>query len=195
MSTLTAITLAVSAVTGPAWVLTAHRTHQLSRQLHTDRLTGLANRDQLARTFRTACRRGGPAVGVLLLDLDGFKQINDSHGHDVGNRVLRHVAAQLHRECRDGELAVRLHGDEFAVLLGELPHGAQAQRVAERRAAEFAAAVNQPMPGDGHRLAVMPSIGAAVAATWHADLSALLRAADQRMYAAKRGAVLVGRWS
>jgi len=196
MSTLTTITLAVSAVTGPAWVLTAHRAHRLSRQLHTDRLTGLANRDQLARTFRAACRRGGgPAVGVLLLDLDGFKQINDSHGHDVGNRVLRHVATQLARECRNGELAVRLHGDEFAVLLADLPSGVGAQRVAERRAAEFATAVTQPMPGDGDRLAVTPSIGAAVAATWHADLSALLRAADQRMYAAKRGTVLVGRGS
>jgi len=194
MNTLTAITLAVSAVTGPGSVLAVHRARQLSRRLHTDRLTGLANRDQLTRTFRAACRRG-PAVGVLLVDLDRFKQINDTHGHDAGNRVLRHVATQLHRACQAGELAVRLHGDEFAVLLGHLPSGAEAQRVAERRAAEFAAVISQPVWVGEHVLTVTPSIGAAMAAAWHADQSALLRAADQRMYAAKRGAVLVGRWS
>lgn len=201
MNTLTALTLTVSAVTGPGWVLSAHRAHGLSRRLHTDRLTGMANRDQLTRTFRKACRRPGGTIGVLLLDLDRFKQINDAHGHDVGNQVLRHVAGQLRRACRDDELAVRLHGDEFAVLLGDLPGGAQAQQVAERRATEFAAAVNKPMRSGEHVLTVTPSIGTAVAAVWHADLSALLRAADQRMYAAKPGRpepardAAAGRWS
>lgn len=200
MNTLTALTVAVSAVTGPGWALSAHHAHRLSRRLHTDRLTGLANRDQLIRTFRAACRCG-PAVGVLLVDLDRFKQINDTHGHDAGNHVLRHVGTQLHRTCQAGELAVRLHGDEFAVLLGNLPCGAEAQRVAERRAAEFAAAISQRVHSGEHQLAVTASVGAAVAAAWHADLSALLRAADQRMYAAKPSRrepardAAVGRWS
>lgn len=160
---------------------------RLRRRLLIDRLTGLANQDALLRVFARARRRGGDAVGVVLLDLDRFKEVNDWHGHAVGNAVLRHVATQLAAEMVGSELAVRLHGDEFAVLLTRLPDGAAGQQVARRVAERVRAAVAKPVLVGGVVCGVTVSVGIAVCPWAHADLLALLRVADQRMYAAKRG--------
>lgn len=116
---------------GAGWAVTARLAVVWWRRLHTDRLTGLANRDALARAFQRASRRS-LAVGVLLIDLDKFKAVNDEHGHDAGNHLLRAVARQLAFAAVPGSLPVRLHGDEFAVLLPDLPPG-QAGIAAVRR--------------------------------------------------------------
>ena len=169
----------------PGWLAfgaAASAARGYARLLRTDRLTGLANRDGMARAFDRAGRRG-PAVGVLLVDLDRFKQVNDTHGHEVGNRVLRHAARQIALAAGPGGLAVRLHGDEFAVLLTGLPLGAAGQRIAERVAVEVAYFLACPLPGLD--LVVTGSVGLAIAPAGTATLSALLRAADQRMYATK----------
>jgi diguanylate cyclase (GGDEF)-like protein len=186
MTMLLTVTALAAGLGTPAFALSSVRVARLTRQLTTDRLTGLGNRDALVRTFRCA-RRRGPVVGVLLLDLDGFKQVDDRYGHDVGNVVLSHVGKRLQSVCGSGELAERLHGDEFAVLLTRLP-AADGQGHAEERAGAITAALAAPVEVDGARVLVSASAGAAVCAVEHAGLSALLRAADQRMYAAKRGA-------
>lgn len=186
MTLLNVAEAAAIGLTTPGLLVTSWRAHRLTRRLHTDQLTGLANRDALIRAFTRARRReAAGAVGVLLLDLDGFKQINDQHGHDVGNQVLRHVAAQLATVAGRDELPVRLHGDEFAVLLRRLPAGRHAQIVADSRAQVIRAVTAWPTRISGVEITATASVGAAVCATGHADLPALLRAADQRMYAAK----------
>lgn len=197
-TTLTAVLLVVLAA---GWAVTARMALLWWRRLHTDALTGLANRERLVRAFRRARRHGG-TVGVLLLDLDRFKQVNDTHGHAVGNLVLRRVALRLAMACTAGELAVRLHGDEFAVLLTRLPFGHTGALTAQRRAAELAASIAAPIGWDEESVAVSATVGAAVCFAPVADLSALMRAADQRMYARKSAAPaiaapvaeLAGRW-
>lgn len=186
MTLLNVVEAVAVGLTAPGLLITSWRAHRLTCRLHTDQLTSLANRDALVRAFtRTRRREAAGAVGVLLLDLDGSKQINDQHGHDIGNQVLRHVAAQLAAVAGRDELPVRLHGDEFAVLLGRLPAGRHAQVVADSRAQVVRAVTAWPARVGGVEITATASVGAAVCSTSHADLPALLRAADQRMYAAK----------
>lgn len=182
-TTLTCVLLVALAA---GWAVTARLAVLWWRRLHTDPLTGLANRDALARAFARA-RRRSIAVGVLLLDLDHFKAINDIWGHDAGNLVLRHVARQLaSRTClHRTALPVRLHGDEFAVLLTDLPPGAAGMRLAEQHAREIAVAIARPVAFGVDQLAVTGTVGTAVSPAGDARLGALLRVADQRMYAAK----------
>ncbi|WIM93927.1 GGDEF domain-containing protein [Actinoplanes oblitus] len=140
-----------------------------------DALTGLANR----RLFTDRIGVAGTAeVAVLLVDLNGFKQINDTYGHATGDAVLRHVAEQL-LACTDaGDLAARLGGDEFAVLVRA---GAEeAERIAER----LRAALAVPAEIGGRRLTVGASVGVAAGPADQPDH--LLHAADLRMYADKQ---------
>lgn len=181
-TTLTAVVLIVLAA---GWAVTARMAVLYWGRLHTDPLTGLPNRAALMRAFRRATRRGF-AVGVLLVDLDAFKAVNDAHGHDAGNVVLRTVARELLFAAGAGALPVRLHGDEFAILLPSLAPGAAGQYDADLRAASVAAAIRAAtveLPGETVRISA--TVGAAVAPVATADLSLLLRVADQRMYAAK----------
>jgi diguanylate cyclase (GGDEF)-like protein len=145
---------------------------------HHDPLTDLPNRE----SFRSALERAAaqcrtqPAA-LLFVDLDNFKQINDSHGHLAGDRVLRRVAALLQAQCGPGDLAARLAGDEFALLLGA--DAARAQAVAERLIEQL------PQPLDAE-LPVHVSIGAALLPE-HADNAGdAMRWADAAMYQAKR---------
>jgi diguanylate cyclase (GGDEF)-like protein len=179
VTTTGAAVCAVSCAAG--WV----RAARLQRHLHSDRLTGLANRDALAARFRRVARRA-PAVGLLLADLDGFKAINDMHGHDEGNIVLQHVAACMRTAATPAELVVRLHGDEFAVLLGAIPVGAAGRRLAALRRDAFTTAVATPLGAVGRDITVTATFGAAVLPGEAVTLSALLSAADRAMYTAKR---------
>ncbi|MCX2728937.1 GGDEF domain-containing protein [Saccharopolyspora sp. NFXS83] len=150
----------------------------LHRRLHTDEMTGLGNRAALRRHARRYRRCG--LVGALLIDLDQFKAINDTHGHDFGNDVLTAVAARLAENTAPGERAVRLHGDEFALHLGRVAHHA----VAQHRADQIAQALAEPLHVRGRRLTALGSVGLAVAEAG-APLGELLGAADRRMYRAK----------
>jgi diguanylate cyclase (GGDEF)-like protein len=148
-----------------------------------DPLTGLPNRaaliDQLAAELRTV----GPAVrfvGVLFLDLDDFKTINDAVGHTVGDDVLQAVAERLLSLVRPGDVVARLGGDEFVLLCPNLHEEKAAQRVAERVLASF----NQPFLMEGKSYRVDASVGIAVAGP-DADPNAVLRQADSAMHAAK----------
>jgi diguanylate cyclase len=151
-----------------------------------DPLTGLANRalfaDRLDRALARARREGRPGA-LLLLDLDGFKAINDARGHAAGDRALVAVAGRLRGCVREVDTVARLGGDEFLVVLDGVEAAAEARRVAGR----IRAALAEPLrlDGDGAPLALGASIGVAVFAGREAPAD-LLRRADGAMYVAKR---------
>jgi diguanylate cyclase (GGDEF)-like protein len=148
---------------------------ELRRQATHDGLTGLANRALLNE--RLAGTRG--ELSVLVIDLDGFKQVNDVYGHHAGDELLVTVADRLTAAIGPGDLAARLGGDEFAVLLA----GAGAQR-AEQVAEAIALALGQPMRLSEGVLQVGASVGAATGVA--GEVERLLRDADAAMYRKKQ---------
>ena len=151
-----------------------------------DSLTGVANRtllaDRMERALTSAARRGN-LVGLLLLDLDRFKEINDTLGHHHGDLLLREVAARILQVTRDQDTVARLGGDEFAVLLPEVASEESILRVAQR----ILDVLRGPADLGGTVVDISASIGAALYPT-HCDTPAqLLQHADIAMYAAKRG--------
>lgn len=159
-------------------------TEQLERAALTDPLTGLPNRtvleERLARAL-AAARRTGTLVGVLFVDLDHFKQINDTYGHDVGDAVLREVGIRLAGAVRHTDTVVRLGGDEFVVVREDLTDSEQMHDLAARLLNVLA----KPFGRQIDTLAVTASIGLATAG---GDLTArqLLALADDDMYRVKR---------
>ena len=154
---------------------------RLRHQAHFDGLTGLANRTHLHEEAAAALATGPPGtVSLLLIDLDGFKAVNDSLGHAAGDELLVAVAGQLTGSVRDADLVARLGGDEFAVLLRDSGPGR-----AELTSQRILSAMATPVPiGDTH-IRAGASIGVACADTGQ-DVEALMRQADLAMYAVKR---------
>jgi diguanylate cyclase (GGDEF)-like protein/PAS domain S-box-containing protein len=159
-------------------------TERLTRQALHDALTDLPNRvllqDRLARELAVVARSGA-SIALLLLDLDGFKEINDTLGHTVGDLLLRQVGARLCGALRAGDTVARLGGDEFAALLpGADEDGARAV------AHTIIEALDAPFVVEGQGLRVGGSLGIALAPAHGTDADGLLRRADVAMYAAKR---------
>jgi diguanylate cyclase (GGDEF)-like protein/PAS domain S-box-containing protein len=159
------------------------REDDLNHRANHDDLTGLPNRtflnDALGRAIARAKRTGVP-MALLFLDLDHFKSINDSYGHEVGDRVLRAVAQRLLHAVRPTDLVARLGGDEFVVVADEVSDAQQAAEIARR----LLAACEASFEVDGHQVRVTPSIGL-VRSHPDAEPAALLREADAAMYRAK----------
>lgn len=150
-----------------------------------DTLTGLANQVRLRHELDSAlarAERDGGRVAVLYLDLDGFKLINDTFGHDVGDALLVAVAQRLIGVRRAGELLARIGGDELVMVAESFPPGFEG-RIAER----VLGALDAPLQAGGRTLRVGLSIGVAVYPDHASDTEGLLRAADEAMYEAKRG--------
>ncbi|MCW7541524.1 diguanylate cyclase [Aquabacterium sp. A7-Y] len=151
---------------------------------HHDALTRLPNRtllqDRLQHAFELA-RREGRVMGVLFVDLDHFKAINDSLGHDVGDALLCAVAGRLRDSVRASDTVARMGGDEFVVLLPSLASAADCAAVA----AKMLGALSTPVDANGHRLSITPSIGGAVYPGGADSVAALMRNADAAMYEAK----------
>ena len=168
---------------------------QIEQFAYSDPLTGLANRRGLEERLEVAMwevqAAADAALAVLFLDLDGFKQVNDAHGHAVGDQLLVATAERLSARLRRGDLLARLGGDEFLVVLGGLTR-ATARAEAGRVAEALSASLSAPLVLDGHPVQVGASVGVAVFPDDATDLRGLLHAADVRMYAAKRSPVRSG---
>ena len=148
-----------------------------------DELTGLPNRAAWMQAMEERIVEGAPDAAVMFLDLDDFKQVNDAHGHEVGDAVLREFAVRLRRCVRGTDFVARLAGDEFVVLLqGAGDMAAVATRVAQ----SITAAMDAPFEIGALRLPMAGSIGVALQEGSGCDGPRLLRAADAAMYAAKR---------
>jgi diguanylate cyclase (GGDEF)-like protein len=162
--------------------------HQLTVQAHHDSLTGLPNRRLLADRLQQAlarARRHDTCVAVLFLDLDGFKRINDSAGHETGDDVLRQVAARLLAVVRETDTVARLGGDEFVLLAADVDGDGEAS--ARALAEKCIEAIGAPLHvrEASHLLGV--SIGIAVSGG-EGRAEAILAAADEAMYTVKQGA-------
>ncbi|HEV2067537.1 MAG TPA: EAL domain-containing protein, partial [Thermomicrobiales bacterium] len=155
---------------------------QLWHQAHHDALTGLPNRVLFLQRLEQALAWRGPDPGaVLSLDLDGFKTVNDSLGHESGDRLLVAAAERLAASIRAGDMLARFGGDEFTVLLERMTDAGEATRMAERLLEVLAA----PFTLNEHTLVVTASIGIALSAPELSSPTDLLRAADVALYRAK----------
>jgi diguanylate cyclase (GGDEF)-like protein len=164
--------------------LVREKTRELSHQALHDPLTGLPNRalvlDRAEQMIARATRKPGAAMGALFIDIDGFKQFNDSLGHASGDRLLRAFGERLQRAAREQDTVGRLAGDEFVVLVESFAGDATPERLAER----LTKVLHEPVElEDGRKLSVSASIG--VASGYYATPDALLRDADLALYAAK----------
>jgi len=157
---------------------------RLVHQANHDALTGLPNRllltDRMEQTLASAARHANLAA-VICLDLDRFKQINDTYGHVVGDLCLKKLADRLCSRLRASDTVARSGGEEFTVLLGDLTTTSDAELVV----AELLAGIRQPFNVDGYNLEISASIGIAIYPTDGTDSQALWRAADTAMYRAK----------
>lgn len=171
--------------TGAELVALQERERLARHQAQHDGLTSLPNRSLFIARMGQALQRSLPqhqAFGVLYLDLDGFKRINDDHGHRVGDELLNIVGVRLTRAVRAGDLVGRLGGDEFACLPAQ---GLTVEQMS-RLACHLFDAISAPLRL-GHLLfAVRPSIGVAMCPNDASTVEALLDCADSAMYQAKR---------
>lgn len=170
--------------------ITALKQHQehVERLAFHDPLTGLPNRallmDRLAQAVPLFLRRTDDRLAVCFIDLDGFKAVNDTMGHDAGDQLLRVLADRLTHHVRSHDTVARLGGDEFVLLLTHVPGPQECLTILNR----VQAALCEPVPlTNGHTARVSASIGVAFCPQQGDDASSLLTRADDAMYQAKRG--------
>jgi diguanylate cyclase (GGDEF)-like protein/PAS domain S-box-containing protein len=152
---------------------------------YSDPLTGLANRTSLGPSLEQAVqrsRRRGSKLAVIFIDLDGFKEVNDLHGHDAGDALLVELAERLRAHLRASDLFGRLGGDEFLVVLEEVQELAPVETVAKKLLGEM----RRPFAVPRGEVAVTGSIGISVFPDDAADGASLMKHADSAMYAAKQ---------
>ncbi|NQY26324.1 MAG: EAL domain-containing protein [Piscirickettsiaceae bacterium] len=157
---------------------------QLERNAHYDLLTNLPNRVLLADRLSQAmlqCSRHEQSLAVVFLDLDGFKAVNDAHGHDVGDELLIALSLRMKEALREGDTLARFGGDEFVAVLADLAKVEDCEPVLER----LLLAASEPVTVDDIVLNVSASIGVTLYPQDSADADILLRHADQAMYVAK----------
>lgn len=158
---------------------------ELSMVANYDALTGVPNRRLLADRLKQAialAQRGGKMLAICYIDLDGFKDVNDQHGHETGDRFLVDIARRLQQVLRAGDTLARLGGDEFVVLFNDLAEESECYQVLDRIMLTIAA----PMQITGNQISVSASIGVTFYPSDNEDGDTLLRHADQAMYIAKQ---------
>ena len=156
----------------------AEQVHHLANY---DSLTGLPNRLALQMRLEQAlpeARRRGSHVGLMFLDLDRFKIINDTLGHSVGDQLLREVSSRLQRAVRESDTVARLGGDEFVILLPDIFNVTDVATVASKILASFA----NPVMVDSIELHTSPSVGISLFPADGSDGDTLLKNADTAMY-------------
>ncbi|HEY2733793.1 MAG TPA: diguanylate cyclase, partial [Polyangiales bacterium] len=158
---------------------------RLIQLAHYDQLTGLANRtsffEHMTRIASRA-RRMRQRVGLMMLDLDGFKLVNDTYGHEAGDTLLQEISHRMRQVFREYDVVARLGGDEFAVVLSEVESVEQISAIVRRLLTAVSAAI---WIGE-HRIDITASIGVAVFPDSAESITDLLKCADQAMYEAKR---------
>jgi diguanylate cyclase (GGDEF)-like protein len=170
-----------------AVIFNSTRFEQTQHESHTDPLTGLANRRSLDRRFETGlahAQRSNGSISVVVLDLDRLKEINDTYGHEAGDRALRAIGSVLKATVRQNDLCARFAGDEFVVVLWDCSPEHEARRVAELQTA-VGAHPFEPRPGV--RVSLSISAGPARFPVDGKTFDELLAAADARMYQDKAG--------
>ena len=158
---------------------------QLERITHYDVLTGLPNRSLLADRLKQAmlfCERKKQSLAVIFLDLDGFKEINDNHGHKTGDKLLVEMASRIQACLGEGDTLARFGGDEFVAVLGNLDNAHDCEPVLE----ELLSAVQIPLMIGHAAINISASIGVTIYPHDDVDAEQLLRHADQAMYTAKQ---------
>ncbi len=154
-----------------------------------DQLTGLPNRrlfeDRLTSAL-LACQRNHTRAAILMIDLNGFKQINDSLGHEVGDELLQHVARNLRNSIRVPDTLARLGGDEFIIIATDLPADLSSSLIADRSLDRISHALRKPFVVAGSNLTITGSVGIAIYPDDTTDEVLLRRLADERMYEQKR---------
>lgn len=165
-------------------IITQRKQAELYYLAHYDGLTGIPNRilfaDRLEQACREVDRRGGLAA-LLFIDVDRFKQINDSLGHRAGDTVLRRIAERLKATARSADTVARLGGDEFVIIIDDLDDPAAIEPVAQR----LIDSMREPIEWLDHRMHVSISIGSAIYPRDDVEISPLLAKADAAMYQAK----------
>ncbi|WP_169727878.1 diguanylate cyclase domain-containing protein [Desulfovibrio inopinatus] len=158
---------------------------EMEHQALHDPLTGLPNRAQLTDRLKQSiaqAKLNNLFMAVVFIDLDEFKPINDTYGHECGDFVLVSVAQTLQETIRDCDMVARIGGDEFIILLNELKNGLHAGLTANR----LIKAITQPLQWGEHLIGVSASLGVAVCPTHDDDPEGLLKKADDAMYLAKK---------
>jgi diguanylate cyclase (GGDEF)-like protein len=158
--------------------------HELTQLSMLDSLTGLPNRRSLPMWFARGMARAGESnsrLAVLFVDLDRFKIVNDTYGHDVGDQLIAEIAARLRNALRPGDRVVRYGGDEFVVLC----HDVATEPVAKRLAERIVEIVEAPVEVSGQRVEVSASVGIAIVPAKSGSMDDVLSAADAAMYEAK----------
>jgi diguanylate cyclase (GGDEF)-like protein/PAS domain S-box-containing protein len=160
--------------------------HRLALIAHHDQLTGLPNRHYIAEFLPQAivsAKAAGTMLGIAFLDLDRFKHINDSYGHEIGDKLLQVVASRLRQCVRDGDVIVRMGGDEFVIVFLNLTSDEEVSRAAAR----IISALNLPIVVDERSLQTSASLGISMFPRDGADMGELLKHSDTAMYQAKDG--------
>ncbi len=152
---------------------------------HNDALTGLVNRAMFSQRLEMLLADGSERFwAIAYLDLDGFKRVNDAHGHGIGDKLLTQVAQRMRKTFADNDVLARLGGDEFAVICLSAAGPHEISTLAENAIA----AISQPYTIDGKNIRIGASIGVAVAGRDGTDAETLLNSADLALYRAKRDA-------
>lgn len=178
---------AVEAVAGTSRDITDRKAEELRnwRQANFDPLTGLPNRclfrDRLEREVRHACRSGAP-VALLFIDLDKFKDANDTYGHDAGDLLLQYAAARLRSCVRESDTVARLGGDEFTIIVQDLGGNGHVEHVARKILEQM----EKPFHIKQHDIVISASIGVALAPGGADTPDRLMEQADHAMYASKQ---------
>ncbi|MFW2544661.1 diguanylate cyclase domain-containing protein [Primorskyibacter sp. 2E107] len=155
---------------------------EAERRAATDGLTGLVNRTALDQVLERLCR-GGQPFALMHMDLDFFKQVNDTYGHAAGDMVLRQVAQIMRDVTRKDDTAARIGGDEFVLIFPELTNRERLAAIAER----LIERIERPVIHDGRACHVSASIGITIVRSEEILPGVVLELADQALYASKRG--------
>lgn len=162
-----------------------NNTQQLNFKAHHDELTGLKNRSTLYSELEAALEQDkltNKKTSVFFLDLDNFKQLNDSLGHDVGDLILKETANRLNKNIRKSDSVFRIGGDEFLIIIRNLENDAQIQQLAEDVLERF----KTPMLVAGNEIHMHPSIGVAIAPDDACESELIIKYSDIAMYESKR---------